>query len=131
LELGFKRCIAEHGMYTCGIDERRLIAGVYIDDLIITSDDLGVLNKFKLEMHKVFKMSDLGSLSYYLGIEVHQMAAGITISQGAYAEKILDKARLGDCNPSCTLMEARLHLSKFGNTPKVDATHYWSLVGSL
>jgi hypothetical protein len=47
-------------------------------------------------------MSDLGSLSYYLRIEVCQMAAGITISEGAYTEKILDKARLGDCNPSRT-----------------------------
>jgi tRNA(Ser,Leu) C12 N-acetylase TAN1 len=44
-----------------------------------------MLNKFKQEMLRVFKMSDLNSLSYYLRIEVHQTVAGITISQGADA----------------------------------------------
>jgi hypothetical protein len=69
-------------------------------------------------------MSDLGPLSYYLGIEVHQTKQGITISQGAYAEKILLKAGLEDCNPFRTPMEARLHLSKKGTTTRVDNTSY-------
>jgi hypothetical protein len=79
----------------------------------------------------VFKMSDLGPLSNYLGIEVHQEKTGITISQGAYAQKILRKAGLLECNPCRTPMEARLHFSKSGDTPRVDATQYRSLVGSL
>jgi hypothetical protein len=74
-----------------------------------------MVGKFKAEMQSVFKMSDLGPLSYYLGIEVHK---------GAYAEKILEKARLTDCNPSRTPMEARLHLSKEGATLRIDDTSY-------
>jgi hypothetical protein len=85
LELGFRWCITEHGMYTHGDGEWWLITGIYVDDLIITSGDLDMLNKFKQEMLRVFKMSDLNSLSYYLRIEVHQTVAGITISQGADA----------------------------------------------
>jgi hypothetical protein len=57
-----------------------LIVRVYVDDLIITNGDLNELNNFKQEMLRVFKMSDLGALSYYLGIEVHQKKMGITIS---------------------------------------------------
>ena len=38
-----------------------------------------VLERFKREMSKNFKMSDLGVLSYYLGIEVQQSTTGITI----------------------------------------------------
>jgi hypothetical protein len=121
----------EHNMYTCGIEDQRLIIGVYVDDLIITSGDVDILNKFKEEMQRVFKMSDLSPLSYYLGIEVHQEKTGITISQGAYAQKILSKAGLLECNPCRTPMEARLHLSKAGNTPRVDATQYQILMGSL
>jgi hypothetical protein len=41
-------------------------------------------------MMRKFNMSDLGLLSYYLGIEVKQEARGITLSQGAYAVKILE-----------------------------------------
>ena len=47
-----------------------LIVGVYVDDLIITGGDIEVLGRFKREMSKNFKMSDLGVLNYYLGIEV-------------------------------------------------------------
>ena len=79
LSLKFKRCASEHGMSTHGHDEQQLIMGVYIDDLIITGGDMEVLGKFKREMSKNFKMSDLGVLSYYLDIEVQQSTAGITV----------------------------------------------------
>jgi hypothetical protein len=63
-------------------------------------------------MTKVFKMSDLGLLSYCLGIEVKQDEAGISLSQGSYAGKILEKCGLEDCNPCRVPMDAKLKLSK-------------------
>jgi hypothetical protein len=131
IKLGFSRCVTEHGMYIRGDAGERLIVRVYVDDLIITRADTDMVGKFKEEMQSMFKMSHLGLLSYYLGIEVHPPKQGITASQGADAEKILEKARLTDCNPSRTLVEARLHLSKEGATPRVDDTSYRSLIGSL
>ena len=76
-------------------------------------------------------MSDLGVLSYYLGIEVRQGRRGIELPQAAYAKKILDKAGMGACNPCATPMEPRLKLSKQSTSPAVDATEYRSLIGSL
>jgi hypothetical protein len=99
--------------------------------IIISGADVDLASNFKSKMKNVFKMSDLGLLSYYLGIEVHQTEHGITISQGAYAEKILLRASLEDCNPYRTPIEARLHLRKEGATPRVDDTNYHSLIGSL
>ena len=131
LSLGFSRCVDEHGMYTRGAGETRLILGVYVDDLIITGGDAGVLAKFKEQMKNTFRMSDLGLLSYYLGLEVTQGAHGITLRQSAYANKILEKAGLAGCNPSATPMETKLKLLKEGSTPSVDATEYRSLIGSL
>jgi hypothetical protein len=76
-------------------------------------------------------MSDLGLLSFYLGIEIKQGNRSITIGQSAYARKLLEKAGLENCNPCSTPMEARLQLSKKSTTAEVDATMYRSLVGSL
>ena len=45
---------------------------MYVDDLIITSARTEDINSFKREMTARFRMSDLGALSYYLGIEVRQ-----------------------------------------------------------
>ena len=90
-----------------------------------------VLGKFKREMSKNFKMSDLGVLSYYLDIEVQQSTADITICQSAYAKKLLDIAWLADCKPTRTPMEARLQLRKADITTAVDATNYCSIIRSL
>jgi pantothenate kinase len=52
-----------------------LIVRVYVDDLIITDTDEETITVFKTEMKYRFQMSDLGLLSYYLGIEVKQSKA--------------------------------------------------------
>ena len=131
LSLKFKRCASEHGMYTHGHGKQRLIVGVYVDNLIITGGDMEVLGRFKKEMSKNFKMSDLGVLSYYLGIEVQQNSTGISICQSAYVKKFLNTTGLADSNPTRTPMEARLQLRKAGTTTTVDSTNYRSIVGSL
>ena len=76
-------------------------------------------------------MSDLGLLSYYLGIEVKQGGGTITLSQSAYAHKILETANMKNCNSCDTPMECRLKLNKLKGEDVVDATGYRSLIGSL
>lgn len=110
---------------------RRLIVGVYVDDLVITGGNPRDISTFKEEMKATFKMSDLGLLRYYLGLEVTQMGSGITVCQSAYAAKILEGAGLTGCNPCNTPMESRLKLSKCSSASPVDATKYRSIVGSL
>jgi hypothetical protein len=78
-----------------------------------------------------FRMSDLGVLSFYLGIEVQQRAKGITLCQSTYAQRIVEKAGLEGCNPCATPMEARLKLSKESFAPPVDNTLYKISIGSL
>ena len=129
--LGFQRNTSEHAVYTRRRGTHRLIVGVYFDDLVITGGDDDELKQFKEEMKRKFLMSDLGKLMYYLGLEVNQTTAGITISQGAYATEILEAAGLANCNPSITPMESRLKLSKSSADPAVDATEYRKIVGAL
>jgi hypothetical protein len=77
--LGFQRSKSEHAMYA----HRNLLVGVYVDDLVITGSSIDEIQRFKTEMKNTFRMSDLGLLSYYLGIEVRQNASGITLAQSA------------------------------------------------
>jgi hypothetical protein len=46
------------------------------------------------------QMSDLGLLSFYMGIEVHQGDSEITLQQTAYAKHVVELAGLTDCNPA-------------------------------
>ncbi|WVZ91404.1 hypothetical protein U9M48_037581 [Paspalum notatum var. saurae] len=131
VELGFTRCEEEHGLYTRGEGRGRVLLGVYVDDLILTGAQEEAISVFKEEMKRSFKMSDLGCLSYYLGIEVRQEHARITLCQAAYAAKLLDKVGMADCNSVHIPMETGLKLSKDSPNPPVDPTHYRSIVGSL
>jgi hypothetical protein len=129
--LGFIKCNADHAIYCRGRKGERLIVGVYVDDLIISGNSIKLIDKFKQEMAEVFKMSDLGLLTYYLGIEVKQTSDGISLSQGSYAKKILEKGGLLGFNPCLVPMQPKLKLKRESNMRKVDPTEYRSIVGSL
>jgi hypothetical protein len=68
LKLGFVRNPLEHAVYRRSQGTELLLVGVYVDDLIITGSSKKIIDAFKEEMMRSFRMSDLGLLSYYLGI---------------------------------------------------------------
>jgi heterodisulfide reductase subunit B len=131
IDLGFERSKLEHAVYKRRSKGSFLLVGVYVDDLIISGPNVSDITRFKTEMRRRFSMSDLGLLSYYLGIEVKQGDGEITLSQGAYALKILENANMKNCNSCDTPMECRLKLNKLKGEEVVDATAYRSLIGSL
>ncbi len=131
VSLGFKRCPLEHAVYTKNSKGSNLLVGVYVDDLIITGDSVQEIERFKAQMKNKFSMSDLGLLSYYLGIEVKQSSGEISLCQSAYAVKLLDKCGMSDCYETQVPMDQRHKLSKRSSNPPVDTTMYRSVVGSL
>jgi hypothetical protein len=131
LSLGFVRSDHEHAVYTRCTTSRPLVIGVYVDDLLIAGPMEDDITEFRQEMKEQFRMSDLGLLTYYLGIEVCQDSSGITLCQAGYARKLLERTGMLDCNPSHTPMEARLQLIKNSTEGLVDATEYRSVIGAL
>nr|GFB77183.1 retrovirus-related Pol polyprotein from transposon TNT 1-94 [Tanacetum cinerariifolium] len=110
--LGFTRCYQEYSVYTRKKEGSTLIVGLYVDDLLVTGNCPNDIKEFKVEMKAKFEMSDLGLLTYYLGIEVSQHETGITLKQDAYAKNILNKTWMMDCNATRSPMEHKLKLSK-------------------
>jgi hypothetical protein len=131
LNLGFKRSLEENAVYKRGTSKTLLLVGVYVDDLIICGPDSKCIAEFKQQMMKLFSMSDLGLLSYYLGMEVKQKPGEITICQSAYAEKIVESCGMKGCNPVDTLMDQETKLTPGKSELILDATRYRSVVGSL
>lgn len=54
---------------------------IYVDDLVIYSNNQDYVNKLKIMLAHVFHMKNLGSLSYNLGLEVDRSAVGIFLSK--------------------------------------------------
>jgi hypothetical protein len=77
--MGFGQSPHEAAIYRRGNGGNALLVGVYVNDLVITGTKDVEVATFKEEMKATFQISDLGLLSFYLGIEVHQGDSGITL----------------------------------------------------
>jgi hypothetical protein len=102
-----------------------------VDDLIFTGNNPSMFKDFKKVMTQEFKITDIGLMFYYLGIEVKQIEKGIFISQESFAKEMLKKFKMNNCKHVSTPVECGIKLSKYEEGERVDPTIFKSLVGSL
>ncbi|KAF2287075.1 hypothetical protein GH714_038035 [Hevea brasiliensis] len=112
-------------------DKFQLIVSPYVNDILVTGGNFQLLNDFKLKMQTEFEMSDLGSMSYFLGLEIEQSIEGIFISQRKYALEMLKRFNMDKCKSMAVPLVVNEKLSKEDAIEKADASMYRSLVGSL
>ncbi|GJS50087.1 ribonuclease H-like domain-containing protein [Tanacetum coccineum] len=107
---------------------------VYVDDIVVTDNDLTEIEKFKGFMSSIFMIKDLGKLKYLLGIEVLENQSGICLSQRKYCLKLLNEYGLLACKPAATPLQHNTILSVV-ETEKdkylSNMTEYLKLVGKL
>lgn len=108
-ELQFRKCSKEPSVYRKMVNGELLVVAIYVDDLFVTGTSVKVIKEFKERMSTKFDMSDLGQLTYYLGIEVCQHENGITLVQRRY---VSEEDGMDKCNHVHTAMEQGLQLSK-------------------
>ena len=119
----FIKCPHEYGLYVKKKENGdMLIVCLYVDDLIFTRNNSEMISEFKREMAAEFEMTDIGLMSYYLGIEVKQSDDGIFISQNNYTKKILKEFNMENCQPVSTPVECGTKLSRFDDGERVNPT---------
>jgi hypothetical protein len=106
---------------------------VYVDDIIVASLSQEVVAALLEDLRADFALKDLGSLHYFLGIEVKQDSDGLSLSQCKYAADILKRARMTHCKPVTTPLAAYEKLSDHTGRPlsAEESTKYRSIVGAL
>ena len=73
-------------------------------------------------------MKDLGTLSYFLGLEVTSSANGYYLSQTKYTSDLLSKAGIIDNMTISTILEYNAKLTPLDGEPISNATRYRQLV---
>jgi hypothetical protein len=79
---------------------------VYVDDIIITSSSLAAIDALLADLWSNFALKDLGSLNYFLGIQVTCLSNGILLSQEKYATDLLRRVGMLFCKPVSIPMSA-------------------------
>ena len=77
--LGFSKSEVDPNLYQIVVEGKLLIILLYVDDLILTRDELLILS-CKEDLGREFEMKDLGLLHYFLGLEIWQRSDGLFVS---------------------------------------------------
>ncbi|GJY13556.1 ribonuclease H-like domain-containing protein [Tanacetum coccineum] len=81
------------------------------DDIVVTGNNVEEISKFKNFLASKFKIKDLGSLKYFLGIEVLRNKQGLCLSQRKYCLELLSEYGLLACKPVATPMQMQQTVS--------------------
>jgi hypothetical protein len=79
----------------------------------------------------VLAMTDLGALSYFLGISITHTSSSMVLSQRQHALELLQHAGMVECNPCATPIDVRCKLSATEGSLLADPTEYRSYAGAL
>ncbi|GKE24984.1 ribonuclease H-like domain-containing protein, partial [Tanacetum coccineum] len=111
VECGFKQSKSDYSLFTKSEKGNFLALLVYVDDIIVTGNNVDETEKFKEFLRTKFQIKDLGKLKYFLGIEVLETGFGICLSQRKYCLDLLSEYDLLACKPSATPLEQNLAIS--------------------
>ncbi|GKF46894.1 retrovirus-related pol polyprotein from transposon TNT 1-94, partial [Tanacetum coccineum] len=108
-----------------------LLVQIYVDDIIFASTNTTLCNEFAKLMTTKFKMSIMGQMSFFLGLQISQSPRGIFLNQSKYASEIIKKYGLISSNSINTTMVEKNKLDEDLQGTPVDATLYYGMIGSL
>ncbi|CAJ2638271.1 unnamed protein product [Trifolium pratense] len=128
---GYIQGQADHTLFTkFSKDGKIVVLIVYVDDIVLTGDDIVEMARVKEKLAFDFEIKDLCSMRYFLGTEVARSKDGIVVSQQKYILDLLKETRMSGCRPADTPMDPNAKLWKEGSVP-VDTGRYQRLVGKL
>jgi hypothetical protein len=78
---GFQQSNSDHTLFLKHKLGKVTALIVYVDDIIITGDDVEEMSQLQKQLATEFEMKNLGGLKYFLGIEVARSKQGIFLSQ--------------------------------------------------
>lgn len=102
-----------------------------MDDLLIMGNSLFSVLKFKEYLHTCFSMKDLGTLKYFLGIEVTRSSSGCFLCQRKYTLELISETGLLGAKPTSTPIEPNHNLTKSTSSLFHLPDRYRCLVGKL
>ncbi|CAM8997494.1 unnamed protein product [Rhodiola kirilowii] len=127
---GFQACVSDPSLFIKKDGSHVVCVLIYVDDLIITGSHANFIDEFVQLLNRDFSLKDLGTLHYFLGIEISHSESSIQLSQQKYICDILERSNMSGARPISSPAEPGSRLTASGD-PISDPTLYRSVVGTL
>ena len=90
--MGYLHTKVDHAVFTYGGGDASIIT-LYVDDITMVARDLETIHRDKEDLRKSYEMTDLGDLSWILGMHVtrDRSEGWISISQSKYSNDVLER----------------------------------------
>jgi Reverse transcriptase (RNA-dependent DNA polymerase) len=107
VDLDFQRAKADHGIFFKQMGTDIIILAVHVDDCMLLKSSRRLIDEFKVQMNKTYKISDLRAIHWLLGIKVTRDLPNhtISLSQHAYIDSIILRYNFTDLKPSVIPMD--------------------------
>ena len=137
-ELGLNRAHSDWGVFYVHIGHDILLLTNHVDDCTVTGSSRKLMELFKDEIRARYRITDLGPISWVLGMKViHDLIARtILLSQELYMDAIITKYNFSDLKPLSIPMDPNIQLTRSPTQSVADTAHmknipYRAAVGLL
>lgn len=128
---GYKQSQIDLCLYVKRTNYEKIYLIIYVDDIIIASNNEKCISDLYKRLCNYFELTDLGDISYYLGIKVTKDEDGIySIDQTGYIDKIIKTYGMEDAKDSKIPLDTGYRKIK-DNSDKIEKKRYQSLIGAL
>ncbi|KAL4030262.1 hypothetical protein IC575_008498 [Cucumis melo] len=128
--LDFVTSTADPSLFIRSVGSSLTYLLLYVDDIIVTGPDYLYISVLKNQLALEFKISDLGPLKYFLGLEIQSSIDGIFVIQAKYLNDLLHTSGMTSAKSCITPMSTSLDLYTIA-PPFNDPSLSRRLVGSL
>jgi hypothetical protein len=117
ISIGFQASKVDTSLFILSFSGAIFYLLVYVDDILLTGSNPTLLQRLIILLSSEFKLQDLGSIHFFLGIEVKSTSMGLLLSQHKYTLDIIQRAGMTSCKPVATPLSTSLKLSIASGTP--------------
>nr|GEV74878.1 retrovirus-related Pol polyprotein from transposon TNT 1-94 [Tanacetum cinerariifolium] len=108
-----------------------ILVHIYVDDIIFAASTPELCDKFAKITCLKFKMSMMGKILFFLGVQISQSPRGIFINQSKYALESLKKYGFESCDLVDAPMVEKSKLDEDKEGKAIDPSHYHGMIGTL
>lgn len=99
IELGFQESVKDYSPFSLHTANTKIFILIYVDDILVTGCNSSLISDLIHTLHGIFHINDLGSLSYFLGVEADRTSQGLHLHQTKYICDILDRTKMVGVKP--------------------------------